>query len=496
MKHTVKERAIFALIDGRLHGPKRRALEKHLNQCDPCRTYYERVKSSRNVLRELGQSPLPPMDWRRVDATVNQVGRQRPPRNKSFLVPVAVAASALLALWWWSVPASAPPHAPVVAQGDQAPTPLEHEGPGTQANAEEAFVAFIAGQAVHDDSRGNWHPLHLEAPIAEGSRVRTEEAATAGLQLGRSHACRLEPDSTVELVELTTDKLEVGLEEGKVLCRGEPGATSLVLAVMDLVASASGGTLVSVEQRSRVIVIDLVEGTMQLRHHGMMRELSAPGRYVISHQPQRAWEPLWEAVPNESALAQGALRQWDARPEASLYLPRIDGVERVRVDGREFDAQPLALQHKEGVTRLEFLLANGMAIARDFHVGLGTTIFDANSVLPEVRHYLRPQEHRVARRMGTYNRNQVRALRSLVGQRVRRCYERALLRNPSIWGRIRVHFTVTTAGEARNVRVHNVTGGHRLVNECIGQVLIQERFPPPLGGYVPVEQNITLSPQF
>ena len=187
------------------------------------------------------------------------------------------------------------------------------------------------------------------------------------------------------------------------------------------------------------------------------------------------------------------------RSIASLQIPNIDIVDRVQVDGVEYGALPLSLRRRPGVARIEMFVEGREPIVHEIEVGLGPRVVEVASLelepsAPETR--ARPSERRVAPRYGTYSKTQVARLRSIVGRQVRSCYERALKRNPSIWGRIAVRFTVSTTGEARSINVSSLAGGHADVNRCIKASIGRNSFPPPTGGRIPIEQTITLSPQF
>ena len=69
---------------------------------------------------------------------------------------------------------------------------------------------------------------------------------------------------------------------------------------------------------------------------------------------------------------------------------------------------------------------------------------------------------------------------------VKACYERALKRNPTLSGKVIVHWTITAAGTVSGIDVENDTLGDSEVTNCIKSLISRWRFPAPSGGSVEV----------
>lgn len=69
---------------------------------------------------------------------------------------------------------------------------------------------------------------------------------------------------------------------------------------------------------------------------------------------------------------------------------------------------------------------------------------------------------------------------------IKACYERALKRNPSLSGKIKVHWTITPAGTVSGVDIEEDTLGDSEVSGCIKGLVARWRFPAPSGGAVEV----------
>ena len=76
-------------------------------------------------------------------------------------------------------------------------------------------------------------------------------------------------------------------------------------------------------------------------------------------------------------------------------------------------------------------------------------------------------------------------VRSRLGA-IKACYERALKRNPTLSGKVVVHWTITAAGTVSGIDVENDTLGDSEVASCIKGLVARWRFPAPAGGSVEV----------
>ena len=69
---------------------------------------------------------------------------------------------------------------------------------------------------------------------------------------------------------------------------------------------------------------------------------------------------------------------------------------------------------------------------------------------------------------------------------IKACYERALKRNPTLTGKIVMHWTITAAGTVSGVDVEQDSLGDSEVGSCIKSLIARWRFPAPAGGSVEV----------
>ena len=69
---------------------------------------------------------------------------------------------------------------------------------------------------------------------------------------------------------------------------------------------------------------------------------------------------------------------------------------------------------------------------------------------------------------------------------IQRCYEGALIRNPSISGKVTFEWTIGTDGGVKSTKTKISTLPSNDVVECIRESLVTWRFPQPKGGVVVV----------
>jgi TonB family protein len=69
---------------------------------------------------------------------------------------------------------------------------------------------------------------------------------------------------------------------------------------------------------------------------------------------------------------------------------------------------------------------------------------------------------------------------------IKACYERALRRSPKLSGRVKVRWTITTAGTVSDVEIEGDSMGDAEVASCMKGLVRRWRFPAPSGGSVDV----------
>jgi len=66
--------------------------------------------------------------------------------------------------------------------------------------------------------------------------------------------------------------------------------------------------------------------------------------------------------------------------------------------------------------------------------------------------------------------------------KIRWCYEKELAKNPSLYGRIVINFTISGTGAVSQSKVNRTTMGNETVESCVSNQIRTISFPPPRGG--------------
>lgn len=96
--------ALQALLDGRLEGEERDAVERHLAACASCRAELTALRWTRERLADLSRAPAPPGLTSRLHAALDAedaaAGRSRFPRWLPLAAAALVVALVAVPLWW------------------------------------------------------------------------------------------------------------------------------------------------------------------------------------------------------------------------------------------------------------------------------------------------------------------------------------------------------------------------------------------------------------
>jgi len=85
---------------------------------------------------------------------------------------------------------------------------------------------------------------------------------------------------------------------------------------------------------------------------------------------------------------------------------------------------------------------------------------------------------------GSLDRSEVTRVVNQHIHQIQACYERELLNDPDISGRIVFDWTVTESGSVKDVRIRSSTLGNAGVTDCISKLIKKWKFTQPEGGEV------------
>lgn len=87
---------------------------------------------------------------------------------------------------------------------------------------------------------------------------------------------------------------------------------------------------------------------------------------------------------------------------------------------------------------------------------------------------------------GPLSKDEIRAVMQGNQAKVRYCYERELVRAPSLAGTVVVKFVIRADGGVASANVASSTVGSPAVEQCITNTVMKFVFPPPKGGGIVV----------
>ncbi|MBI5481937.1 MAG: AgmX/PglI C-terminal domain-containing protein [Deltaproteobacteria bacterium] len=87
---------------------------------------------------------------------------------------------------------------------------------------------------------------------------------------------------------------------------------------------------------------------------------------------------------------------------------------------------------------------------------------------------------------GFLSKDQIRGVMRAHQREIRYCYERELVKNPSLAGTVVVKLVIGASGAVTSAVVASSTLGNPPVEGCIAQAVTQFTFPPPKGGGIVV----------
>jgi hypothetical protein len=95
--------------------------------------------------------------------------------------------------------------------------------------------------------------------------------------------------------------------------------------------------------------------------------------------------------------------------------------------------------------------------------------------------------------LGAVSEGEIEKILQKYVQRFQFCYEKALLSDSSLGGKVVVQWTISTAGKGQDPKVVSSQMNNNDLHNCIGKVLKEIPFPKPKGGTVQVKKTFAFS---
>jgi ferric-dicitrate binding protein FerR (iron transport regulator) len=516
-----ERRRIYALLDDRLSPRGREALEAHLQECETCRTYLEKVREARSVISLMGQD-TPEMDWGRVDAAVEDLatapveapGTLRWPR---WALGTALAATAVLLVLLAVHGRKADRDEPVTAQAVNPEVEV-------QMTLLDALPRSGRLTLVGDGTRWKrpglgWQDADLETEITQDTVVETSPTSAASVQLASLSGVRLEPLTNATFQRITRDVVHLDLEEGTVSIKvHSTSALRDVRVHTEQAVVRVSGTLLSVDKRGDTTRVVVARGraTVQPAGGGAPRIVEAPAALAIGDaggtdeqartevQRLRALHfNFFEGTPSDAAVA---FAPQDASAGASVSIgKKLAGL------------APLAMLAPAGMDVATLAFEDGSTLETPLDIEPSATTF-VNFTAPVIKtEPSKPRAPRLAVKSvqekapeveleaeepppqetahtGFLAPQIVKMVLKKQHGRLRDCYQKYLDRNPE--GGIvkaRIRFTIGATGKV--LKASASSGGDAKLEACLAGATSTMTFPEPSGGSIEFEYPITFAPK-
>lgn len=535
--HEPKIAALSALLqtrrastpaDARLSAAGRARIERHVAECATCRRALATMELYERTADEIREAGVPELDWskmelalarearavaeqraegpqerggaeraqrttepqaRRGDAPAMSAPRGTPARGRSgarqtpgWVVAIAIAAAALLALALWprreevastDGTRASPPEVPDARDPDPVAVP--------EPTAVLASATLVAGSiTARAGAEGDAVPLAPGEALHEGAVVASAERSEAHLRLFREREGGVAGDEDVGVIVGAASEVRLGR------MRADEVAVELVRG--GLTAQTTGLPTFSAESRFVVIAAEHRFVSRITRHEivldadGEVRVVLAEGEVEV-HRPDGQVDVI-HAPATWSSGSQSAARVAVRRPYAlgveSASWPVLEvrhpGVVRWEIgDVAVAGAGGLGMRVHAGRLEIAGYDESGRAFRTVADVGGDGLTIDATGLTPDAP--------RVARR-GYLPAEDVRAVVRGANVRMQQCYERGLRAQPGLGGaRVVVRMTVALDGAVSEARARVEEGQLPAeVLDCVTNYASRLSFPPPQGG--------------
>jgi hypothetical protein len=185
-------------------------------------------------------------------------------------------------------------------------------------------VVSMRGEVLHRRG-GSEYPAEVGRTLTPGDRVRTGPDGEAVLQRGTKAPIRLGGNTTVELVRLEPDLVEVMLERGTVRAKVRPDAGAVRLAAGARAVLATDADLGLAVEEDGTVTVEAERGAVALSGFGDHYQLREPGRLT--------------ALPDGAVVA----TEIPAAPLLDVAWPGRTTTARVSVEGRATPGARLTL---------------------------------------------------------------------------------------------------------------------------------------------------------
>lgn len=461
---------LLGLMDGSLRPGAAEKLRRHMEGCPGCSGAFQRLQSTQNLCREAGTDELPELNWREIETKIHwrrAKQEHKAPSRVKWRPALAMAGAAVLsavvtALVLFSMiepPAVAPRVATPVKTVAPAPQ-VACPAPLQKAEGLSALATLLQGQVYLLTSGGLKTPLELNRPLFAGDRAITYKGRAA-LQWSHGTGLRMNPDTEVELKQLTTRDQEMVLWQGKVfleVAKRQKGQNGLAVLSQGLRVSVKG-THLSVARQDGDLVVEVYRGSVVVApQDGRWQGMEVPAGFALAAPLDGGGKPKMDrlpvdAIPFQDSVSRMNLVNWTDLKEVigatgpMQVTSKPDGAD-LRVNSLEVGTTDIMLRTPYSNHLVE-LYRGGKLIQRkwvNFTPTMTRVVLRGMPAEHLPRVWKASQIPEVSAALGPVSTRQKH------GQ-IQRCYERRLKQNPKLEGTLEILISVDGDGRILGTRL-------------------------------------------
>ena len=464
---------LLGLMDGSLRPGAAEKLRRHMEGCPGCSGAFNRMQSVQKLCREGGTGELPELNWREIETKIHwRRAKQdrKAPAGKIWRPAFAMAGAAALgalitALVFFSMAETGGSRRPdtmaPVAIKAATPAPAAAcPAPQQKAEALSALATLLKGQVYLLTASGLKTSLELNRPLYSGDRAITYQGRAA-MQWSKGTGLRMEPQTEVELKQLTTRDQEMVLWQGKVfleVAKRQKGQNELAVLSQGLRVSVKG-THLSVARQGDNLVVEVFRGSVVVApQDGRWKGVEVPAGFALAAPLDGLGKPKMDRLPVDvisfqDSVSRMNLVEWTDLKEVIGNTGPLQVTSKP--DGADLRLNSLQVGTTDIMLRTPYrnhlveLYRGGKLVQRkwvNFTPGLTKLVLRGALVdhLPRVRKASDIPE--VSAALGPVTRRQKH------GQ-VQRCYERRLKQNSKLKGTLEILISVDGDGRILGTRL-------------------------------------------
>ncbi|HMI92506.1 MAG TPA: FecR family protein, partial [Polyangiales bacterium] len=364
-EHEPKLAALALLEAGRLSERGRQRLLRHVARCEPCRQALAGLRRFETLAAEARGAEPPAIDWSRIERAALSAARSETRRRRALRWLPALAAAAALGLGaraWLA---------------RREPEPVAQPRPRTSAPATLSVeVTALVGTVYLRWPDGRREPLVLDSHPQPGSAIEADPGAEAHLALAGIARVLVLGDSLLQLNQLASDAVELGLARGSAVSKVQP----LGDRRYELTAASYRVTV-----RGTHFEVHAEDGAMDVRvDEGHVHVLDVAGTRVADLIAPSGWASTANRPrdapakrPSTEARALRTARRASDAGDATFTIPLLPAVAAWHIDGDRLSAAgELRMRVPPGVLELGAELPDGRIVRLEVTIDALGTRFD------------------------------------------------------------------------------------------------------------------------